>query len=138
MKALGPNFANEVLASPLAGLSFGWLPDGTIDGYNKLTANQKLILDDLIAKHDPNKVPAKVLPPHTPLEFMELWTLEERTAFRTLGKENPIVEDWLDLLKAAMEVRKSDPRTINGIEAMVSFGVISRARADEVKAKLRG
>lgn len=93
------------------------------------------LYDPLFGFSDP---PPPPLPPHTPLEFMELWEPEERKAFRRLGKANEDVEDWLDLLRASTLVKASDPRTIAGINAMVVLGAITQERADEVKAQLRG
>jgi hypothetical protein len=68
----------------------------------------------------------------TPLQFMEEFTTEERIALRTFAKSDVLAEDWLDLLKAANEVRMDDPRTRAGLDYMVSKGVLSQARIEEI------
>jgi hypothetical protein len=78
--------------------------------------------------------PPVIVKTWTPLEFMELFTLEERIAIREFSKADALAEDWLDLLKASQEVRLDDPRPLNGLNYMVLKGVLSQARAEEVLA----
>lgn len=68
----------------------------------------------------------------TALEFMERFTAEERINIRRAAKENELLEDWLDLLRASQFVDVTDPRTVAGMEAMVAAGLISEQRCGEV------
>lgn len=68
----------------------------------------------------------------TPLEFMERFTYEERVALRALAKNDPMAEDWLDLLRASQEVRLDDPRTMAGLNFMVLRGVLTYQRVAEI------
>ena len=51
----GPTFGDEVIAAGLGGLSFGWTPEGEINGRENLTADQNMRLDKVIARHDPTQ-----------------------------------------------------------------------------------
>jgi len=42
--------------------------------------------------------------------------------------------DWLDLLRASMSVVSDDPRTVAGMQALVSAGLLTNARRDEILA----
>jgi hypothetical protein len=101
-------------------MATGWA-DGAIVYYDEAELNRP--------GNEPE--PAKIW---TPLEFMELFTFEERQALRTLAKSDPMAEDWLDLLKASTLVRIDDHRTRAGLDYMVLKGVLSRTRADEILA----
>lgn len=70
----------------------------------------------------------------TPLEFMELFTPEERKAIRAVARQNPDIEDWLDLLRASSAVVATDERTRLGLAAMVYFGVLTQERVSEIAA----
>jgi hypothetical protein len=128
-KQLGTHFGDELRA---AGLSEGiaFMASGEIIGRDALSASQRQQLDALIAAHNPNAVPpvAKVW---TPLEFLELFTPEERKALRTLAKTDDMIEDWLDLLRASTSVVSDDPRTVAGMAYLVAAGVLTQARVDE-------
>jgi hypothetical protein len=94
-----------------------------------------LSAEDIVQAEIDAQLPSAVLVKMwTPLEFMELFTLEERIALREFSKADALAEDWLDLLKASQEVRLDDPRTLDGLNYMVLKGVLSQARADEVLA----
>lgn len=104
--------------------------------YDLLAANPV----DLWFDRDLNKIIRKPVPDGkrdlTPLEFMELFEPEERKALRRLAKESEDIEDWLDLLRASTSVNKADPRLNAGLAAVVQLGVLTEARAIEVKAQL--
>jgi hypothetical protein len=63
---------------------------------------------------------------------MELFTFNERVAFRQLAKDDAMAEDWLDLLKASTEVRADDPRTVAGMNYMVLKGLLTQDRVNEI------
>jgi hypothetical protein len=131
MPRLGVHFGGELIASGLSeGLAFR-LEDGFIFGRETLTAGQQAQLDALITTHDPDAAPASAKS-WTPLQFMELFTPEERATLRQFARNDAMAEDWLDLLKASMAVRVNDPRTIAGLNYMVLKGILSQGRVDEV------
>lgn len=76
----------------------------------------------------------KFIKPISSLDFMERFTQAERSAIRRASRQNDALEDWLDLLRAAQTVDITDPRTIAGVQAMVSAGLLTQSRADEVLA----
>ena len=52
----GPTFGEEIIKAGLGGLPIAW-NEGEIFGRDKLTPEQNVILDAVIAAHDPNAVP---------------------------------------------------------------------------------
>lgn len=72
--------------------------------------------------------------PLTKLAFMNRFTMDEKAAIYTAAKQNVYIEIWLDQFKLAEYVDVSDPRTIAGINALESFGLIGAGRAAELLA----
>lgn len=70
--------------------------------------------------------------PKPPLEFKELFTLDERKAMRSAARENEDLEDFLDLLNAAGEVHIDDPRVVAGLDAFVGAGILTAQRRGEI------
>ena len=68
------------------------------------------------------------------LQFMERFTKQERGAIRAAAKQSDDVEDWLDLLRAAQEVKPTDPRTVSGMAALVAAGLLTAQRSAEILA----
>jgi hypothetical protein len=71
----------------------------------------------------------------THLEFLRLFTTEERIAMRRASKLSEVLEDYLDLLKLAQEINLDDPDTVAGVQMMEAGELIGAGRAAEV---LRG
>ena len=61
MVVFGPTFGDEVVAAGLGGLPFSWGDDGKVEGQEKLTKEQQVVLNQTIAKHNPKKT----VPPST-------------------------------------------------------------------------
>lgn len=74
-------------------------------------------------------IPAKVM---TSLAFIELFTPEEQLAVVTAAMQSPDLRLWYDKLMAADQVVFDDPRLLEGMGAMVSAGLITQARHDEI------
>lgn len=55
MRKLGPTFGDEVIAAGIGGLPFAWGDDGEFCGRENLTDEQNIVLDTVIAAHDPSK-----------------------------------------------------------------------------------
>ena len=68
----------------------------------------------------------------TKLEAMERFTDAELAAIYTAAKSVVAVEVWLEKFKAAPEVNLNDPRTILGIQSLVTAGIFTEERATEI------
>lgn len=68
------------------------------------------------------------------LEFLNRFTTPERVTIRTAAKASPAVEDYLELLNAAEEVRLTSETTIQGVNALEAAGLIAAGRAAEILA----
>ncbi len=64
------------------------------------------------------------------LQFMERFSENTQLKVIAATKVDDRIKLWYDKLLAADEVNLKDPRTISGVNAMVSFGVITQAEAD--------
>jgi hypothetical protein len=76
------------------------------------------------------------LPPPAPswpsLDFMELFTDAEQLAIVTATLANPAVKLWYDKAMAAGTVRADDPRTVAGMAALVTAGLLTEQRKTEI------
>lgn len=68
----------------------------------------------------------------TAYEFLLRLTADERAAIRAMAEVNEGVADFLHLSQAAQEVVSDDPVTIMGMEYMVSVGIFSEQRKNEI------
>lgn len=75
-------------------------------------------------------------PPSTatlsPITFLRRFTAPERVAIRS--SQDPYVVDFLDLLNKATEIQNTDPDVEGGMAYLVSLGLLTQARADEILA----
>lgn len=81
----------------------------------------------------PAPLPAPVT--HTPLtqvQFLRLFTQDERIAMRTAATQSAVMQDYMDLLNKAQEVFLDDPDTINGVAMMEQAGILAPGRASEI------
>jgi hypothetical protein len=131
---IGPSFASELEAAGLFGLPFSWGPDGVF-GRENLTAAQRKKLDAVIAAHDPKR-PAPQPRVVTALAFMERLSQAKRIAIRQAARQpgGEALDDWLDMLRAAQEVNLDDPRTQEGVHALLAFGLLTEAEAKALLA----
>lgn len=70
----------------------------------------------------------------TAYEFMLRFTAEERAAFRAAALTDPNVADFQQLAQSAQEIFTNDPVTIMGMDYLVSVGLLTQARRDEILA----
>ena len=68
----------------------------------------------------------------TRLQFFDLFTTDEWSAVLAAKKENIEIEMWYDRLLAADFVSFSDERLLLGLDALVSFDLITSARKSEI------
>lgn len=78
---------------------------------------------------DPAPVPEASL---ERINFLRLFTRDERVAIRAAAKIDPVVEDFMDMLSAANLVRLGNADTIAGVNYMASQGLLTPQRAAEV------
>ena len=69
---------------------------------------------------------------YTPLEFLELFTEQEQLAVVSATLANAQVKLWYDKLLSALEVNIEDERLIAGMGQLVTVGLLTQARADEI------
>lgn len=69
---------------------------------------------------------------YTKLQFLQKFTTEELTAIKTAAKTDVSVEVWLWMFDSAQEVRLSDPNLISGIDNLVTLGLLTEQRRNEI------
>lgn len=68
----------------------------------------------------------------TAYQFLLRFTANERAAFRAAALTDPNVADFQQLAQAAQEVINDDPMTIAGMNYLVSVGLLTEARKNEI------
>lgn len=66
------------------------------------------------------------------LDYLRLFTQEERIAIRAAGKVNTVVEDYLHLLELTDEVNTGDAEVGEALAMMETAGLLAAGRRDEV------
>lgn len=110
---------------------FTEVPDGT--GQND-TLNQDGTWTKWIAPPEPEPLPPPAVRILTKLEYMDRFTDLELAGIYTAAKNVVQVEIWLEKFKLATEVNLDDPRTLSGLQAMESAGLLEVGRASEIAA----
>lgn len=98
---------------------------------NPQTFVQRLVdgqLDSLVASYLTTKV--------RPVDFLQRFTVEERTAIRGAAKSSPAIDDYLQMLAAvgAGELDLTHPLTTAGVQALEAAGLIAAGRAAQILA----
>ena len=79
-----------------------------------------------------------VLPPQpvviSSLAFRELFTSNEKVAITTAGFSNAAIRVFMDDESAAGSVNLSDPEVTGGIAALVTAGLLTQDRANQILA----
>lgn len=70
----------------------------------------------------------------TAYEFLLRFTAEERAAIRESAKMDANTADFMQLAQAAQEIISNDPITLQGMNYIVSIGIISENRKNEILA----
>lgn len=68
----------------------------------------------------------------TKLEYLRRFTQDERIAIRTAAKQVPALDDYLELLALATEVRSDDPDIVGALQMLEGAGLIGAGRAQEI------
>ena len=112
----------------------------TVDTPQKIDKpiNTDLPLQQLIGMRwvDENTViPIEILRTRlTRLEFRNQFTMAEKQALYTAAQSSVDIQIFLDDVNAAEYVETTDQVTIDGLSALVSEGLLTQGRADEILA----
>ncbi len=68
----------------------------------------------------------------TVLEYKRRFTQDERIAIRYAAGQSQELDDYLELLKDAQEVRSDDPDILKALAALEAFGLLAQGRAQEI------
>lgn len=68
----------------------------------------------------------------TAYQFLLRFTAEERAAFRAAAITDANVADFQQLAQAAQEVVSDDPMTVSGMNYLVSVGLLTEQRKQEI------
>ena len=79
-----------------------------------------------------NKTADELRTTWTAYEFLNRFTYAERAAYRTAAKTDDMVADFVELAQAAQEIVSDDPVTVQGMDYLVSIGVLTQQRRDEI------
>lgn len=79
-----------------------------------------------------NKTADELRKTWTAYEFLLRFTAQERAAFRAVALNDPLVADFQQLAQAAQEIISDDPMTIAGMNYLVSIGLITEQRKNEI------
>lgn len=83
----------------------------------------------------PKPVPPKQPGKWTAFQFLLRFTEEERAAFRDAAATDEKVADFMLLCSAASEVKADHPVTLAGMAYLVSVGLLTQVRSDEILNK---
>lgn len=79
-----------------------------------------------------NKTSDELRKSWTSYDFLLRFTPEERSAYRNAAKTDDTVADFMGLAQAAHEIINDDPMTIAGMDYLVSIGLITEQRKNEI------
>ena len=116
----------------LLALRYG-IVDGAVVDLHPTVTDEQLLESIALASTEQAAVQATVAP-LSKLAFMERFTLEEMAGIYTAAKTNVVVEIFLDKMKLAEFIDITDANTIAGVNALVSAGLLTEARAAEILA----
>lgn len=81
----------------------------------------------------PDAAPAPPAPAvWTKLEYLRRFTQDERVAIRSAAKVSPALEDYMELLALATDVRSDDPDIMGALTMLEAAGLIGTGRAQEI------
>ena len=68
----------------------------------------------------------------TPVAFMQRFTAAERIAIRAAERNDPMIEDFFELVRVAGEIRSDHPMIAQGLAYLQSQGLLTAGRAAEI------
>jgi hypothetical protein len=69
---------------------------------------------------------------YTTHDFLLRFTTEERAAARAAALTDPIIADFQQLSQVVPSIDNTNPETVQGMQYLVSAGVITQQRYDEI------
>lgn len=79
-----------------------------------------------------NKTADEMRKTWTAYQFLNRFTYPERAAYRQAAKTDDLVADFISLAQAAQEIVSDDPMTIQGMNYLVSIGILTEQRKAEI------
>lgn len=101
----------------------------TIDGDYLVRTHPSGAVERVLIGTPPAPAPRYTL---TRLEFRSRFQHEEKVAIYTAAESSIQIRIWLDDMNAAAEIRLDDPRTVAGVQALETLGLIGAGRAAEI------
>ena len=69
---------------------------------------------------------------YSQVEWLRRFTTAERIGIRQAAAANPLLDDYIRLMDATMEIHTDDPDTIAGVQTLEAVGLIAEGRAAEI------
>ena len=115
--------------------------DGSIWAFESDGSQDEFITSDMSPISDAALAALRTPPPAPPrnftsLEFLDMFTDAEQLAVASAAMANAQVKLWYDRMLAAMFVSLADVRTGEGLQALVSAGLLTQARRDAIVAAM--
>ena len=83
-------------------------------------------------------IPEPVAKQFTQLEYQSLYTLDELVAIEVAAESDPVLRVLQRMQQSASYISLADPRTVQGMQLLVSKDLITQARYDEIVANIYG
>ena len=117
------------------GMVWAFEADGSQD--DLITADMLPMTTAEVATHTaPRPLPPPTPKQFTSLEFLDLFTDAEQLAVVSAAMASAQVKLWYDRMLAAMFVSLADVRTGEGLQALVSAGLLTQARREAIVAEM--
>jgi len=110
------------------------------DAFPVVTVTQKIVPGEIVIQNADalqtwsvvNKTAEELRKTWSAMEFLLRFTAEERAALRAQAAIDPVTADFLQLVQAAQQVENDHPLTIQGMGYLVTLGIITQERSNEV------
>ena len=79
-----------------------------------------------------NKTADELRKTWTAYQFLNRFTYQERTAYRSAASTDDLVADFMGLAQAAQEINNDDPMTVAGMNYLVTIGVLTEQRKNGI------
>lgn len=66
-------------------------------------------------------------------EFLRRFTVQERTAIRSRGKSDPVVEDFAEFVRLPGLINLDHPDTIAGLAYLETVGILAAGRSAQIR-----
>lgn len=112
-------------------MSYALRNDGL--GWRSVNSPDDCTEDETYSATEPSPIDlVSVQTQFTPLDFLDKFTDAEQLAVVAATRESDPIKLWYDKMLASTFVDLNDPRTSAGLSALVSEGLLSQSRYDEI------